>query len=162
MHCRCFSVGSFGWKIDLLPSPVYSHTHTYTQTRKLEVTHKHLCTPIQQTHRHRDTHSHVHTTTWFTGGSPQNLSSVSWWWCRINGGGQRNVVPVRILSYSWVRSVNKPVLTWPQLVMDAISLFKTPVLSLSVCTAHHSLPKPAPHSPWRKGWSNSQMDQRQF
>lgn len=48
----------------------------------------------------------------------------------------------------WVWSVTKAVLTWPQLVMDATSLFKTSVLSLSVCIARRKPPKTTTHPPY--------------
>lgn len=50
-------------------------------------------------------------------------------------------------ALSWVWSLTKAASTRPQSLMDAISLFKTPERSLSVCTTHRSLPEPQPPPP---------------
>lgn len=50
-------------------------------------------------------------------------------------------------ALSWVWSPTKAASTRPQSLMDAISLFKSPELSLSVCTTHRSLPEPQPTLP---------------
>lgn len=89
------------------PFPVYSRSHIFTYTNKKVRGHSPIHSPPSQ----------------FSGGKPRRLSPVSCWWCRINREDEECCSSVDALLGVWSRT--KAVLARAQLVMDAISLFKT-------------------------------------
>lgn len=129
-------------------------TQANTLTRKLEIASS-ICTHPFCKHTLKHTFTHTHSSPmWFSGGLPQNLSSVSSWLVQGKWRRTEECSPSKD-ALLWVWRGTKAVSTQPQLVMDAMSLFKTPRSPLSVCTAHHSLQEPQCTLPaGQKGWSN--------